>query len=98
MRIQMAHLRDQGINFAIFAADAANHTDTGRQALLAELVAKARGNRLRVDKAALAYNEAGRTRFSAPRISSNTSRRAASRGGRTRSTSELQEESWLTHV
>ncbi len=63
MRIQMAHLRDQGINFAIFAADAANHTDTARQALLAELVAKARGNRLRVDKAALAYQEAGGTRF-----------------------------------
>jgi len=63
MRIQMAHLRDQGINFAIFAADVANHTDTGRQALLAELVTKARGNRLRVDKAALAYEEAGRTRF-----------------------------------
>ena len=63
MRVQMAHRRDQGISFAIFAADAANHTDTGRQALLTELVAKARGNRLRVDKAALAYQEAGRTRF-----------------------------------
>ena len=63
MRIQMAHLRDQGISFAIFAADAANHSDTGRQALLAELVAKARANRLRVDKAALAYQDAGRIRF-----------------------------------
>ena len=63
MRIQRAHLRDQGINFAVFAADAANRTDAGRRALLEELVAKARGNRLRVDKAALAYHEAGRTRF-----------------------------------
>lgn len=63
MRIQMAHLRDQGIDFAIFAADAANHTDTGRQVLLSQLVAKARATRLRVDKAALAYQEAGRTRF-----------------------------------
>lgn len=63
MRIEMAHLQDQGINFAIFAADAMNHTDTGRQALLAQLMAKARANRLRVDKAALAYREAGRTRF-----------------------------------
>ena len=79
MRIQMAHLRDQGINFAIFAADAANHTDTGRQALLAELVAKARGNRLRVDKAALAYRRQAAPDSSAPRISSNTWRRAASR-------------------
>lgn len=63
MRIEMAHLRDQGINFAVFAADASNHTDTGRQALLAQLIAKAEGNNLRVDKAALAYQEAGRTRF-----------------------------------
>ena len=63
MRIQMAHLRDQGTNFAIFAADAANHTDGGRHALLAQLVAKARANRLRVDKAALAYDAAGRTTF-----------------------------------
>ena len=63
MRIHMAHLRDQGINFAVFAADAASHTDAGRQAFLAQLVAKARGNRLRVDKAALAYEEAGRSKF-----------------------------------
>lgn len=63
MRIQMAHLRDQGIDFAIFAADAANHTNAGRQALLTQLVAKARANSLRVDKAALAHDEAGRTRF-----------------------------------
>ena len=63
MRIQMAHLRDQGINFAIFGADAANRTDSGRQALLTDLVAKATANRLRADKAALAYQEAGRIRF-----------------------------------
>jgi hypothetical protein len=63
MRIEMAHLRDQGISFAIFAADAANHTDSARKVLLSQLVARARGNRLRVDKAALAYQEAGRTRF-----------------------------------
>lgn len=63
MRIQMAHLMDQGVNFAIFGADAANHTDTGRRALLAGLVAKAKVNHMRLDKAALAYDEAGRTRF-----------------------------------
>jgi hypothetical protein len=63
VRIQMAHLRDQDINFAVFAADAARPHRQGRQVLLAELVAKARDNRLRVDKAALAYQEAGRTRF-----------------------------------
>jgi len=31
--------------------------------LLTQLIAKARANSLRVDKAALAYDEAGRTRF-----------------------------------
>jgi hypothetical protein len=63
MRIQMAQIKDQGINFVVFSADAANGTDSGRRALLGQLVAKARGNRLRVDKAALAYHEAGGTRF-----------------------------------
>ncbi|MGE3843218.1 MAG: hypothetical protein AB7I50_16730 [Vicinamibacterales bacterium] len=63
MRIQMAHLQDQGINFVVFATDAANRTDAARRALLGQLVAKARGNRLRVDKAALAYHESGGTRF-----------------------------------
>jgi hypothetical protein len=63
MRVRMAHLRDQGINFAIFGADAANRTDSSRQALLTDLVTKARANRLRVDKAALAYQEAGHIRF-----------------------------------
>jgi hypothetical protein len=63
MRIQMAHLRDQGIDFVVFGADAADRTDAGRRALLGQLVAKARGNRLRVDKAALAYHEAGGTRI-----------------------------------
>ena len=62
MRIQMAHLMGQGVNFAIFWADAANHIDTGRRALLAGLVAKAKVDHMRVDKAALAYDEAGRTR------------------------------------
>lgn len=75
MRIRMAHLRDLGINFASFAADAANHNNTELQALLADLVAKARGNRLRVDKAALAYLEASRTNCFARRISSSISRR-----------------------
>lgn len=63
MRIEVAHLQDQGINFAVFSADATSHTDTGRQALLARLTAAARRNRLRVDKAALAYQESGRIKY-----------------------------------
>ena len=63
MRIEMAHLRTQGIDFAVFAADANDHTNAGRQQLLGQLVAQARRNNLRVDKAALAFDEAGRTKF-----------------------------------
>ena len=63
MRIEMAHLRDQGINFAVFAADANDRTNRGRQELLGQLVAKARRNNMRVDKAALAFQESGRTTF-----------------------------------
>jgi len=63
MRIEMAHLRAQGISFAVFAADANDRTSAGRQQLLGQLVAKARLNNLRVDKAALAFQEAGRTTY-----------------------------------
>jgi hypothetical protein len=63
MRIEMAHLRDHGINFAVFGADATNHTNTERQTLLAQLVGAARRNGMRVDKAALAFQEAGQIKF-----------------------------------
>lgn len=63
MRIDMAHLQAQGISFAVFAADANDRTSAGRQRLLGLLVAKARRNSLRVDKAALAFQEAGRTTY-----------------------------------
>jgi hypothetical protein len=63
MRIEMAHLRTQGIDVAVFAADANDRTSASRQCLLGELVAQARRKNLRVDKAALAFQEAGRTRF-----------------------------------
>lgn len=63
MRIEMAHLRTQGIDFAVFAADAGDRTNASRQRLLGQLVAQARGNNLRVDKAALAFQERGRTTY-----------------------------------
>lgn len=66
MRIQMAHLRTQGISFAVFSADATDRTKADRQRLLGQLVAQARRNSLRVDKAALAFQEAGRTTYFGP--------------------------------
>ena len=63
MRVRMAHLRDQGINFAVFDVDAASRLNNDREELLLELIAKAQANGLRVDKGALAFNHGGRTRF-----------------------------------
>jgi hypothetical protein len=60
MRIEMAHLRTQGIDFAVFNAEAQNRTAEGRSRLLGQLVAAARRNGLKVDKAALAFTESGR--------------------------------------
>jgi hypothetical protein len=63
MRIEMAHVRDQGIDFAVFNADASSHDRAARRALLHQLVVKARRNRLKVDKAALAFAEHGQINF-----------------------------------
>jgi hypothetical protein len=64
----MAHLRERSttggwINFAVFQADAISNTNTARSEALAELTHKARANGLRVDQAALAFRENGRTTY-----------------------------------
>lgn len=63
MQIEMAHLRTQGIDFAVFDADATDRTQQGRNQLLAQLVAQARASGLKVDKAALAFSEFGRVTY-----------------------------------
>lgn len=63
MKIRMAHLRDQGIDFAVFDTDVASRRDADRNTLLAQLVATARANGLKVDKGALAYREGNRIEF-----------------------------------
>lgn len=63
MKINVAHLRDQGISFAVFDADARSRTNHGRDELLAQLVDLARQSGLRIDKAALAFTEHGRLKF-----------------------------------
>lgn len=63
MRVQFAHLREQGINFAVFDADARSGRNSDRAVLLARLTAAARGSGLRVDKAALAYDSGGAVNF-----------------------------------
>jgi hypothetical protein len=59
----MAHLRHQGIDFAVFDADATSHSRASRQQVLSQLVATARRNGLKVDKAALAYESGGGVEF-----------------------------------
>lgn len=63
MKINIAHVNVQGQNCLVCEADHQTHTDAGRDQLLAQLVVEARGNGLRVDKAALAFAEHGRIKF-----------------------------------
>jgi hypothetical protein len=63
MTIQFAHLREQGIDFSVFNADAPSRSDTAREELLAELTARARRAGLKVDKAALAFKSGSRVKF-----------------------------------
>jgi hypothetical protein len=59
MRIEMSHLRDQNINFAVFKTDARTRNNQDRDVLLRQLTADARRKNLRVDKSALVFEEAG---------------------------------------
>jgi len=86
MKIKMAHLREQGIDFAVFGADARNRTNSGRDALLADLTAQARLSGLKVDKAALQYGHGSRLQFYG---SSDLVRFLASAGGVHRWTHEV---------
>lgn len=61
--IRMAHLQDQGINFAVFDANAADNTDATRAEILADLTTRARAEGLRVEKSALAYGHGRGLRF-----------------------------------
>lgn len=63
MTIKMAHLRTQGIDFAVFDADSTCRSNAGRGRVLGNLTAQARLSGLNVDKAALAFRECGRLTF-----------------------------------
>jgi hypothetical protein len=63
MKINLAHIHEQGIDFAVFEADATSRLNSDRDQLLSDLVIQARANRLKVDKAALAFMENGRLKF-----------------------------------
>ena len=63
MKIDVAHYNVQGINVAVFQADARTDRDTDRAAVLADLTTKARRNGLRVEKAALVYSQHGQLQF-----------------------------------
>ncbi len=67
MKVKLAHLRDQGIDFAVFFVDARSRTTHARDELLASLVAQARSGGLRIDRAALAFQRNGQlTYYGAP--------------------------------
>jgi hypothetical protein len=59
----MAHLRIQGVDVAVFAADARSHLDRDRAELLADYTVETRQLGLHVQKSALAFREYGRTKY-----------------------------------
>lgn len=63
MKVNFAHINHQGINFAVFDADASSRTEAARSNLLAELTFAAQRLGLRVEKSALAYVNAGSIEF-----------------------------------
>lgn len=68
MQIDLAHRQvpsttGQPINFAVFGVRSNSGTQADNSHLLGQLRVKARAAGLRVDQAALAYTEHGRTRF-----------------------------------
>jgi hypothetical protein len=62
-KFNMAHLRVQGIDFAVFDADAQSDSDSSRASVLSGLTMAARQKGLKVDKSALAFSRAGRIQF-----------------------------------
>jgi hypothetical protein len=63
MQIEVAHGRDQGIDFFVFNADATSRVNTDRDTLLRKLTQQANRSGLSGQKAALAYREGGRLSF-----------------------------------
>lgn len=63
MQVNLAHLRNQGIDFAVFEADAQSRLDSDRAGVLQQLVFSARRAGLKIDKAALAFRQGNRIAF-----------------------------------
>ncbi len=59
----IAHLNVEGIDCLVVAADATSKTDSARNQLLAQLTRYARNAGLKVDKAALAFEEFGTIKY-----------------------------------
>ena len=63
MKIKFAHLRTQGIDFAVFNADVKSQSNQDRADILAELTSKARSQGLKIDKSALVFKHCGKLNF-----------------------------------
>jgi hypothetical protein len=63
MVIQLAHIHAQGIDFAVFSAEAISHSNSDRSEILHRLTAAARSTGLRIDKSALAFTDNGKWQF-----------------------------------
>jgi len=85
MRINLAHIRERSttggwINFAVFEAKSNSGSDSANRELLNQLTARASRSGLKVEKAALAYQESGRVKFfGTPDVVAYLSRRGVPR-------------------
>lgn len=63
MKVKLTHLHTQGIDFAVFDADARIDSDAARANVLRELTVAARNAGLKIDKSALAFVRLGKIQF-----------------------------------
>jgi hypothetical protein len=63
MKVHLAHIHDQRVDFAVFEADAQSRLDSDRAGVLQRLVFSARRAGLKIDKAALAFRQGNTIAF-----------------------------------
>ena len=68
MKINFAHIRDRStsgdwFDFAVFEANSASGSNTDNNVLLSQLTDKARSSGLKIDQAALAYQQNSRLHY-----------------------------------
>jgi hypothetical protein len=62
-QINLSHVHIQGVDIAVFDANANTNSDRDRATILQDLTLTARRNGLNIDKSALAFSQSGKIRY-----------------------------------